>query len=110
MIRRPPRSTLFPYTTLFRSLIIVRRNVPAGKILFDPGEELGIHRHEVLILPVLGALLDHPDLAVALNDLGLDLAHLFLNEISPVLFAAQDLFAGFLDATRAERIGLARPP
>src|SRR5258708_17219010 len=23
MIRRPPRSTLFPYTTLFRSLIVV---------------------------------------------------------------------------------------
>src|SRR3712207_8822792 len=30
MIRRPPRSTLFPYTTLFRSLMvrIVRREVP----------------------------------------------------------------------------------
>src|SRR3989442_14413631 len=25
MIRRPPRSTLFPYTTLFRSLLIKRR-------------------------------------------------------------------------------------
>src|SRR3712207_7739500 len=25
MIRRPPRSTLFPYTTLFRSRIVVRR-------------------------------------------------------------------------------------
>src|SRR2546427_6126140 len=25
MIRRPPRSTLFPYTTLFRSLVILRR-------------------------------------------------------------------------------------
>src|SRR3712207_8711704 len=25
MIRRPPRSTLFPYTTLFRSLRILRR-------------------------------------------------------------------------------------
>src|SRR2546422_5277058 len=25
MIRRPPRSTLFPYTTLFRSLALVRR-------------------------------------------------------------------------------------
>src|SRR6266702_8067811 len=24
MIRRPPRSTLFPYTTLFRSLLLVR--------------------------------------------------------------------------------------
>src|SRR2546425_5819860 len=26
MIRRPPRSTLFPYTTLFRSLRGIRRN------------------------------------------------------------------------------------
>src|SRR5688572_31633996 len=26
MIRRPPRSTLFPYTTLFRSLAIVQRD------------------------------------------------------------------------------------
>src|SRR5256886_8191466 len=25
MIRRPPRSTLFPYTTLFRSLAVARR-------------------------------------------------------------------------------------
>src|SRR5256885_4187202 len=25
MIRRPPRSTLFPYTTLFRSSVFVRR-------------------------------------------------------------------------------------
>src|SRR2546428_8641421 len=24
MIRRPPRSTLFPYTTLFRSVVVVR--------------------------------------------------------------------------------------
>src|SRR2546422_11717952 len=28
MIRRPPRSTLFPYTTLFRSVDIVLRIVP----------------------------------------------------------------------------------
>src|SRR2546422_8618412 len=26
MIRRPPRSTLFPYTTLFRSVLAWRRN------------------------------------------------------------------------------------
>src|SRR2546426_6769343 len=29
MIRRPPRSTLFPYTTLFRSLLGPRWTVPA---------------------------------------------------------------------------------
>src|SRR3989442_4475308 len=30
MIRRPPRSTLFPYTTLFRS-IVLRRRPPARR-------------------------------------------------------------------------------
>src|SRR2546430_7140794 len=30
MIRRPPRSTLFPYTTLFRSGLAVARRVPDG--------------------------------------------------------------------------------
>src|SRR3989442_6381511 len=29
MIRRPPRSTLFPYTTLFRSLEVAEFQVPA---------------------------------------------------------------------------------
>src|SRR3712207_8590955 len=32
MIRRPPRSTLFPYTTLFRSL---RRDIPALERLWS---------------------------------------------------------------------------
>src|SRR5258708_14452718 len=29
MIRRPPRSTLFPYTTLFRSYVPILRSTPA---------------------------------------------------------------------------------
>src|SRR5260221_6187592 len=32
MIRRPPRSTLFPYTTLFRSLVHVRNYPNALKL------------------------------------------------------------------------------
>src|SRR5204862_5364345 len=36
MIRRPPRSTLFPYTTLFRSLPILRQR-PVGWNLGDAG-------------------------------------------------------------------------
>src|SRR3712207_8432194 len=31
MIRRPPRSTLFPYTTLFRSIVAVSRDGRAAK-------------------------------------------------------------------------------
>src|SRR5690242_21438425 len=30
MIRRPPRSTLFPYTTLFRSLDVIKREKLIG--------------------------------------------------------------------------------
>src|SRR5258705_9098072 len=33
MIRRPPRSTLFPYTTLFRSLLPVAARVPFHRAL-----------------------------------------------------------------------------
>src|SRR3712207_9046636 len=33
MIRRPPRSTLFPYTTLFRSVGVVRAGVVGGRYL-----------------------------------------------------------------------------
>src|SRR3712207_8671280 len=36
MIRRPPRSTLFPYTTLFRSLT-VEENFPAYAVLLSIG-------------------------------------------------------------------------
>src|SRR2546427_6039641 len=39
MIRRPPRSTLFPYTTLFRSNLAVKfRGRPYGPELLDPRE------------------------------------------------------------------------
>src|SRR2546429_6651176 len=36
MIRRPPRSTLFPYTTLFRSPIIDKLNAAAHKAMAMP--------------------------------------------------------------------------
>src|SRR5438034_3087832 len=58
MIRRPPRSTLFPYTTLFRSLldcfqVTARRNgeacfnhvhVQGGKLPRQANLLLGVHR------------------------------------------------------------------
>src|SRR3989442_14804863 len=39
MIRRPPRSTLFPYTTLFRSLL--------ARDVRPPGDERSERRHVV---------------------------------------------------------------
>src|SRR3989441_12020279 len=37
MIRRPPRSTLFPYTTLFRSNFATLREFNAGAFLAEQG-------------------------------------------------------------------------
>src|SRR5260370_18876053 len=38
MIRRPPRSTLFPYTTLFRSAVGTCRSAPGQSARDDHGE------------------------------------------------------------------------
>src|SRR5258708_31938720 len=51
MIRRPPRSTLFPYTTLFRSLdeAVDERRLhrdSSGRIDSTRGDEAGFHRSE----------------------------------------------------------------
>src|SRR5256884_7345838 len=48
MIRRPPRSTLFPYTTLFRSLLALQRAEEAIPLLkraaiHDP-KSLAVHK------------------------------------------------------------------
>src|SRR2546422_3306267 len=52
MIRRPPRSTLFPYTTLFRSRRRVRPGVRAPRLAEVLDRE---PRHLVRLLPRRGA-------------------------------------------------------
>src|SRR2546425_9646931 len=42
MIRRPPRSTLFPYTTLFRSLFPIGYLVTAGRLGGSSSEYLAL--------------------------------------------------------------------
>src|SRR3712207_7383487 len=41
MIRRPPRSTLFPYTTLFRSKVNITLTTRAGAV-GDPAGKAGV--------------------------------------------------------------------
>src|SRR2546425_3382278 len=48
MIRRPPRSTLFPYTTLFRSQRLQRLR-PAGRR--DPEQDVGAERGDDAPVP-----------------------------------------------------------
>src|SRR3712207_7600578 len=44
MIRRPPRSTLFPYTTLFRSAILVGPGPDQDEVPPGVGPQLGARR------------------------------------------------------------------
>src|SRR5258705_6022551 len=45
MIRRPPRSTLFPYTTLFRSRVRAQdHELLAGEVALDDGRHLAVQQ------------------------------------------------------------------
>src|SRR2546430_10325348 len=57
MIRRPPRSTLFPYTTLFRSW------VGAGPLQIQPSELAKL----ALVLYSAGMIADRPERARSLH-------------------------------------------
>src|SRR3712207_7859113 len=51
MIRRPPRSTLFPYTTLFRSVVLINpaSDAPTRESLFGiQVEALDAHKPEAI--------------------------------------------------------------
>src|SRR3712207_7390653 len=56
MIRRPPRSTLFPYTTLFRSLIATVAVAFHAERSTD--ERLRLVEHSYRVRETIGAVLD----------------------------------------------------
>src|SRR3712207_8373323 len=62
MIRRPPRSTLFPYTTLFRSPSVGEHPIDVG-LLEPPSDlvELGVHQVELLAQLLERRLAARPD-------------------------------------------------
>src|SRR5688572_32530283 len=49
MIRRPPRSTLFPYTTLFRSISMPRGIAEEARRLIGAEAALGLSGERVMI-------------------------------------------------------------
>src|SRR3712207_8466637 len=59
MIRRPPRSTLFPYTTLFRSLGYRRENAVASVVVGRTGRVDAVRRTGVDVRELLYVADDH---------------------------------------------------
>src|SRR5260370_17886550 len=54
MIRRPPRSTLFPYTTLFRSIVAL--TLPAGREFGPMGIRVNTIAPGLFAAPLMGSL------------------------------------------------------
>src|ERR1041384_1711174 len=75
MIRRPPRSTLFPYTTLFRSHIaagLVTKDQIAGAVKVFP--EIGASRDALLSMPANIMATKISDLILSLGTVSLTAA------------------------------------
>src|SRR5262245_62400905 len=70
MIRRPPRSTLFPYTTLFRSQAAADRHRAVFILIHVQGAELVLDRR----LPDLGLAIDRKSTRLNSSHLGISYA------------------------------------
>src|SRR2546426_9450954 len=70
MIRRPPRSTLFPYTTLFRSIGELEdvTKAPAALVRATTSPDLALRRHATKSLAKIGDLATVQALADRLRD------------------------------------------
>src|SRR2546422_8716565 len=99
MIRRPPRSTLFPYTTLFRSVVADRDDRPprpAAQEVRPEHEEHDEHAERDEVEPLVGG---EPE---AERRLGLR-QHDPLRAAGPVLEVLQDLRHG--ERSEERRVG-----
>src|SRR5260221_4655283 len=69
MIRRPPRSTLFPYTTLFRSGTSRQSASVPGKLLMRSGypDSVTVELTSVQVVKVVGVLVSERSVVVILD-------------------------------------------
>ncbi len=109
IVSTAPRPCLIDDVPWLCSVVGDGVEVAAGKQVLDPPQELRVDRQRVGERAVERTGLLDDDLAVALEDVRLDLADVFLDQRLDRLIAAQDARARFTDAGRAQRIGRARP-
>ena len=89
--------------------VVMGTDVAARENIFQVFGKSRVDGHKVLEHAMLGALFDHEDLAVALNDLRLDFADGLVQKDLVIDFAVYNLLTNLWDATGAKRIGFAGP-
>jgi hypothetical protein len=94
---------------MMQVFVVVSCDVAPRKHIFQMLREFGVNRHHVFEVPVLGAILHHQDLAVALDDLGLDLPDFLVHQNFVWQVPIQNLLPDFRHALGAKRIRCTRP-
>jgi hypothetical protein len=94
---------------VMKFFIVVGVDISTRKHLLDVRKELGINRHHIFEMTMHWTILNHPDLAVAFNDLRLDFTNLLINKDTDIFLSAQDCFTRLDHAVRAKRIGSPGP-
>jgi len=92
-----------------KPLVVVGADVAAGEDFLEMLEECRVDGHDVLEMAMNGAVLHHQDLAVALQNGGLDFADLLGQQHVDVLFSVQNRLTRFTGAFGTERVSLPRP-
>jgi len=96
-------------TVIVQLAIVVGADIATREDLFEVLEESRVDRHDILEVTVDRAILNHQDLAIALNDLRFDLADLFIQKNLVGQLAIDDLLADLRHAFGTQRIGGTRP-
>src|SRR6266496_1510753 len=84
-------------------------DIAAREDVFKVLRKVSVNRHQILEAAMLGALFDHPNFAVLLDDGGFDLADFFIEQHFVRQMAVENLLTDFGHALRAKRVGRARP-
>ena len=109
MVRTAPRPCLIEEVPWLCSRSVTASKSRPGKQRFEPLEERRVDGQRVGERAVHRAGLLDDDLAVALEDVRLDLADVLVDQRVDRLLAGEDPRARLADAGRAERIGGAGP-
>ena len=90
-------------------LVVVGPDVAAGEALLQMAEERRVDGHYVFEVAVLRAILNHQDLAITLDNLGLDFTDLLVQKDLVRQLAVNDLLANLGYATWTQGVRFARP-
>src|SRR3712207_7789180 len=102
MIRRPPRSTLFPYTTLFRSDDPDLHHLPLARLdrYLPAAHRARLVRERLLRVPLPAVLHGHPDRkSTRLNSSHANISYAVFCLKKKIIFALITITVLYLDST-----------